>query len=86
MIGDQIWSKTLKMKILIYSKDNCPWCEKARAFLNKKGLSYREIKLGVDYTREELKTKIPHVNPLTVPQIWINDIHIGGFTDLEKIL
>ena len=39
---------------VIYSRDNCPWCERAKSLLESKGLSYEELKLGIDYDKEEI--------------------------------
>ena len=78
--------------ITMYSKDNCQWCDKARAQilndpLNPHSLTYyTEKKLGVDFTKEELQAKLPHIEKLTLPQIWFNDTHIGGYTELVEYL
>lgn len=57
---------------VIYSKDNCKYCTYAKTFLKNKGVKYLEI-----------KNKLPEVsNVKTYPQIYCNDIHIGGYDDL----
>lgn len=71
------------MNAVIYSKDNCPWCDKAKEFFESKNIQYTEKKFGVDFIKEQLIELMPEVpERLTVPQIWINDEYIGGYTDL----
>lgn len=69
------------MDIRIYSKDNCPWCVKAKELMNKLHLPYTELKLGTEYTREELRELIGEHLPLTVPQIFVYNKRIGGYED-----
>lgn len=70
----------------IYTKDNCIWCVRAKQLMNELGLHYKELKLGVDYTREELKNRLPPNRPLTVPQIYAMDNHIGGYEDFKEYI
>lgn len=75
------------MYYVIYGKENCPFCERAKALLTQKGLEFTYLTLGVDYTREELLEMAPDAR--TVPQIWTVDgydlnQYIGGYTELEK--
>ena len=72
------------MKIVVYSKPNCPWCVKAKELMNKLHLSYDEKVLDVDYKREDLRELVGEHLPLTVPQIFINDRRIGGYEDLVE--
>ena len=68
--------------IVIYSKDPCPYCEHAKAWLNSKQLTYTEHKVGVDgFTREDLLAAVPTAR--TVPQIIIDGKLIGGWDDLR---
>lgn len=69
------------MDIIIYTKDNCNWCVKAKELMNTLHLSYDEKKLGVDYTREELREMVGEHLPLTVPQIYVRGRRIGGYED-----
>ena len=70
------------MKVKIYSKKNCGYCDKAKIKLQKYDPNIQM--LDQDYTREEFFTKFP--NAKTFPQIVINNEHIGGYYDLEKWL
>jgi glutaredoxin 3 len=72
------------MKALVWSKDNCPFCEQAKALLTKQGIEYEERKIGADWTREQLLESVPTAR--TVPQIFLDNEHIGGFTELKKHL
>ena len=67
------------MSIEIYSKKWCPYCRKAKAFLLSKGLSYIEYDIDEASKAEEMARR---TDRKTVPQIFINDNHIGGYTDL----
>lgn len=68
------------MKVVIWSKYNCSFCDQAKALLTKKGISFEERKIGDGYTREDLLEAVP--NARTVPQIFIDDKSIGGYQDL----
>lgn len=72
------------MKIVVYSKPNCPWCVKAKELMNKLHVSYDEKVLDVDYKREDLRELVGEHLPLTVPQIFINDRRIGGYEDFVE--
>ena len=66
----------------IFSKDNCPYCVKAKALLDDNG--YTEIKVGEGIDREDFLAKFP--GHKTVPQIIIDGKHIGGHDELVKWL
>lgn len=68
----------------IYTKDNCPWCVKAKGLMRSCGVKYEELKLGVDFQREELQALLPESLPLTVPQIFVYNKRIGGYEDLAE--
>jgi glutaredoxin 3 len=70
------------MNAVIWSKYNCPYCDQAKALLTQRGIKYEERKIGDGYTREELLEAVP--NARTVPQIFINNQLIGGFTELRR--
>lgn len=70
----------------MYTKDNCPWCVKAKQLLNDCGMKYEELKLGVDYQREDLQALLPESLPLTVPQVFVYNKRIGGYEDLAEYL
>ena len=70
------------MKVLIYTKDNCIWCDRAKILLDSKKISYNEIDLSDDGERLKFYEKIGD-NVKTVPQVFIDDKRIGGFQDLK---
>lgn len=74
------------MEVTIYTKDNCAWCVKAKELMNNLGIRYTELKLGIDYTREELRERmgVDESFPLTVPQVYIYNRRIGGYEDLAE--
>ena len=73
------------MKVLIYTKDNCIWCDRAKILLDSKKISYNEIDLSDDSERLKFYEKIGD-NVKTVPQVFIDDKRIGGFEDLRVFL
>jgi glutaredoxin len=70
------------MKIVVWSRYNCTYCDQAKNLLENKNLSYEERKIGDGWTREDLLELLP--NARSVPQIFVNDNHIGGYDDLVK--
>jgi glutaredoxin 3 len=72
------------MKAIVWSKYHCPFCDQAKALLEQRGIPYEERKIGDGYTREDLLEAIPTAR--TVPQIYLGDQYIGGFTELRKHL
>ncbi len=81
------------MKFTIYSKPGCTYCEQAKELLKSKGLQYEELILDVGqlkdqgvtyYTVNQLKEKIPTAR--TVPQIFKDGEHVGGFDALKKMI
>ena len=71
------------MNVVIYSKLDCPFCVRAKDWFNRHGFTYTE---NVIYDEEQflaLQQKIPGVR--TVPQIFIDEKHIGGYDELMKI-
>ena len=73
------------MKAIVWSKDQCPYCVQAKALLESKGIEYEErnIMQGT-WTREQLLEAVPTAR--TLPQIFLNDEYVGGFTELKARL
>jgi glutaredoxin len=76
--------KEIEMKAVVWSKYNCTFCEQAKALLKQKGIAFEEKKIGDGYTKEELLEAVPTAR--TVPQIFLDDQLIGGFTELKTHL
>lgn len=72
------------MKATVWSKYNCPFCDQAKKLLELKGIEFEERKIGDGYTREDLLEAVPTAK--TVPQIFLDDKLIGGFTELKQHL
>lgn len=71
------------VKVEIYSTGLCPYCTRARMLLDKKGVSYTEYR--IDEQRGLREEMIARSQRTSVPQIFINDRHIGGFDDLAEL-
>lgn len=76
------------MIYVVYGKESCPWCVRAKDLLESKGLEYVYKQLGVDYQKEQLMELVPTAR--TLPQVFVvvgNDFtHIGGFDQLKEEL
>jgi glutaredoxin 3 len=64
----------------MYSTRFCPFCIRARQLLGAKGVTFREISVDNDPERRSEMRSLSGRH--TVPQIWIGDLHVGGFDDL----
>ena len=73
------------MKAIVWSKDACPFCVQAKALLESRGIEFEErnIMAGT-WTKEQLLESVP--NARTLPQIFLDDKLVGGFTELRKHL
>lgn len=69
--------------IIIYSTMNCPYCVAAKNLCINRGLDYKEIDLTSDL--DELARIKKQTGMLTVPQIFIGEEFIGGYTELKKL-
>jgi glutaredoxin 3 len=67
-------------EVLIYTTRWCPFCIRAKALLDQKGVSYQEIPVDGDpATRQQMAER---AGQTSVPQIWIGGQHIGGCDQL----
>lgn len=71
------------MNIEIYTTQTCPYCARAKALLQKEGLSYSEIDVSTD--ADKASEMVERSGQRTVPQIFIDGKSIGGFTELVKL-
>ena len=67
-------------KILMYAADWCPYCARARRLLQEKGVPFEEI--DVDALPETRAQMVARSGRHSVPQIFIDDVHIGGCDEL----
>lgn len=73
------------MSAIVWSKDGCAHCVSAKALLESKGIAYEERNIqGGTWTREQLLSDVPTARSL--PQIFLNDEYVGGFTELKAKL
>ena len=72
------------MQAVVWSKDACTFCDQAKRLLKLKGIEFEEKKIGHGFTREDLLEAVPTAR--TVPQIFLNNELIGGFTELRRHL
>lgn len=74
-------------EVIVYSKSDCPWCDKAKALLTEKNIPFKELKYNIDFSREQIAEKIPfNYNRVTLPQVFVDTIHIGGYENLKEFL
>ena len=70
-------------KIDIYTKPYCPYCDRAKALLERKGAPFTEIVASNDAElRSEMQARSGRY---TYPQIFIDDLHVGGCDDLVAL-
>jgi glutaredoxin 3 len=70
--------------IVIYSKDWCGYCHAAKQLLSSLGYAYEDIDVTHDVPRyQEMRQRSGRT---TVPQIFIDDVSIGGYTDLNALV
>src|SRR5690242_8571171 len=80
------WSQTLSgvsvmPKIEVYSTAVCPYCVAAKNLLKSKGLQWNEVRVDADPAQRDLMLQRSG-GRRTVPQIFVNDQHVGGYDDL----
>lgn len=71
-------------KVTIYHKDYCPYCKAAFKLLTQEGFTYKAIE--VTNNPIAFAEMVKKSDRRTVPQIFINETHIGGFDDLQSRL
>ena len=70
--------------VTIYTTMLCPFCYRAKGLLQKKGVSFTEIDVGMDPDKRREMMSRAHGRH-TVPQIFIGDAHVGGCDDLYAL-
>ncbi|HYG68220.1 MAG TPA: glutaredoxin 3 [Anaeromyxobacteraceae bacterium] len=70
-------------KVTVYTKDYCPYCVRAKRLLDKKGVAYEEVNVEA---RDDLRTwLVETTGQRTVPQVFVGDRALGGFTDIDAL-
>ena len=71
-------------RVLMYSTGVCPYCNMAERLLKSKGIDEIE-KIRIDLDPEQRALMMKKTGRRTVPQIYIGEIHVGGFDDLSAL-
>ena len=71
-------------KIIIYTSDNCSFCQSVKAIFKEKKLKFKEINISKDGKLKNEMIKKSN-GMMTVPQIFVNSKHIGGYEDLINL-
>jgi glutaredoxin 3 len=72
------------MKAIVWSKDQCPYCDQAKALLKQRGIEYEERNISQEWTKEQLLEAVPTAR--TVPQVFLGEEYVGGFMELRRKL
>ena len=78
------YNPNMLKNVEIYSKSNCVFCDKAKNYFSQNDISYVEHNVEIADVFDTLMSRNP--NARTMPQIFINDVLIGGYTDLIEWL
>ena len=70
--------------VKIYTTTYCGYCVRAKDLLKRKGVAYEEIDVT---SNDDLRSRLVEMSggQRTVPQIFIGDTHVGGYTDLAQL-
>ncbi len=69
--------------VKIYTTTYCGYCVRAKDLLTRKGVKYEELDVTGD---DEMRAKLVEMSgQRTVPQIWIGETHVGGYSDLARL-
>jgi len=70
-------------EITIYSTAVCPYCVAAKNFLKSKGQSWTEVRIDLDPAEREKMMAL--TKRTSVPQIFVGDVHVGGYDDMMAL-
>jgi glutaredoxin 3 len=70
-------------KVQVYSKQHCAYCVRAKALLQKKGVAFEEI--DVEHDDSKRIWLVEASGQRTLPQIFVDDRSLGGFSDIEAL-
>ncbi len=71
-------------KVILYTMDYCPYCERAKQLLAKRAVAYQEIRVAED-NDAEWDALYEKSQMRTMPQIFCDDKVIGGYSDLANL-
>ena len=67
-------------EIVMYTTAVCPYCVAAKNFLKSKGQQWTEVRIDLDPTERD--RMIARAKRTSVPQIFVGDVHVGGYDDM----
>jgi len=70
-------------KVLVYGTAACPYCQTAKQLLQSQGIAFEEIRVDIDLEKRSVMEQ--KSGRRTVPQIFIGERHVGGFSDLKVL-
>lgn len=71
-------------KFIIWGQPMCRYCDMSKRLLSNKNIDFEYREIGGEYTKEDLLKAVP--NARSVPQIFHDEIHIGGYEELARYL
>jgi glutaredoxin 3 len=74
----------MEPKVLMYATGMCPYCVRAEALLKRKGVTSIE-KVRIDLDADQRDAMMARTSRRTVPQIFIGDMHVGGYDELYEL-
>jgi len=70
-------------KVTMYTTMICPYCVRAKHLLQRKRVDFEEVRIDLD--QEQMQIMMERSRRHTVPQIFIDDLHVGGFNDIAAM-
>lgn len=70
-------------KVKVFVTDYCPYCIRAKQFLNNHEIPFETVDVGAD--AEKRRWLVEQTGMRTVPQIFVGDESLGGFTDMQAM-
>jgi len=70
-------------KVIVYTTRICPYCVRAKQLLQRKKVAFDEIRIDTDH--EQARVMVSRSRRRTVPQIFVDDLHVGGYDDLAAL-
>ena len=70
-------------EVAIYTTESCGYCRRALRLLERKGVDYQEIRVDLDRERREEMTRRSGRD--TVPQLFVDERHVGGFDEMVEL-
>lgn len=83
---DMVCNRTERIemsKVKVYVTGYCPYCTRAKQFLNSHDIEFESVDIGTD--AEKRKWLVETTGMRTVPQIFVGDESVGGYTDMQKL-